>query len=169
LTKKQRKELAKQKKAEEEAAKKQEQTKKVEQPKKTEEAKPQTPSKQEKKAEEKTPAKRVISGGLEIEDVVVGQGVPVKNGQKVSMRYIGKLTNGKVFDSNTKGQPFKFTLGKGQVIKGWDLGIAGMKVGGERKLTIPAKLAYGAQGAPPEIPKNATLMFDVKLLAVNNK
>jgi FK506-binding nuclear protein len=82
------------------------------------------------------------------------------------MRYIGKLTNGKVFDKNVSGKPFSFLLGRGEVIKGWDLGIAGMKAGGERKLTIPAPLAYGKRGAPPDIPKNATLVFDVKLLSM---
>ena len=85
---------------------------------------------------------------------------------QVSVRYIGKLMNGKVFDSNTKGSPFQFKLGKGEVIKGWDQGVQNMKVGGTRKLTIPAALAYGAKGAPPDIPRNATLQFDVKLLAV---
>ncbi|RKO91036.1 hypothetical protein BDK51DRAFT_21698, partial [Blyttiomyces helicus] len=84
---------------------------------------------------------------------------------QISVRYIGKLTNGKVFDSNTKGQPFKFILGKGEVIRGWDQGIVGMAVGGTRKLTIPAALAYGSRGAPPDIPPNATLNFEVKLLA----
>jgi FK506-binding nuclear protein len=77
------------------------------------------------------------------------------------MRYIGKLTNGKVFDKNVSGKPFNFRLGAGEVIKGWDQGIVGMKLGGERKLTIPAPLAYGKRGAPPQIPGNATLVFEV--------
>jgi FK506-binding nuclear protein len=76
--------------------------------------------------------------------------------------------NNKVFDSNTKGKPFSFKLGKGDVIKGWDIGVAGMKVGGQRKLTIPANLAYGSQGAPPDIPPNSTLQFEIKLLEVRN-
>lgn len=80
------------------------------------------------------------------------------------MRYIGKLTNGKVFDSNTKGKPFAFKLGKGEVIKAWDEGVVGMKVGEERRLTCPPNLAYGASGAPPDIPRNATLVFDIKLV-----
>lgn len=87
---------------------------------------------------------------------------------KVGVRYIGKLTNGKVFDSNTKGAPFVFRLGGGEVIKGWDVGVAGMNVGGTRKLTIPPALAYGSKGAPPDIPKNAVLEFEVKLLEVKN-
>lgn len=78
------------------------------------------------------------------------------------MRYIGKLTNGKVFDSNTKGKPFSFKLGRGEVIKGWDEGVTGMKIGEERRLTCPPQLAYGSRGAPPDIPKNATLVFDIK-------
>jgi FK506-binding nuclear protein len=82
------------------------------------------------------------------------------------MRYIGKLTNGKVFDKNVTGSPFNFQLGSGSVIKGWDIGIAGMAVGGERRLIIPPALAYGAKGFPPEIPKNATLEFEVKLLFI---
>lgn len=99
-----------------------------------------------------------------VEDAVIGKGPRAKSGKKVSVRYIGKLTNGKVFDSNTKGKPFTFRLGKGEVIKGWDVGVQGMNVGGTRKLTIPPALAYGSRGAPPDIPKNATLQFEVKLL-----
>ncbi|KAJ2795485.1 peptidylprolyl isomerase fpr3, partial [Coemansia helicoidea] len=74
------------------------------------------------------------------------------------------LTNGKVFDKNTKGKPFWFRLGAGEVIKGWDVGIVGMKKGGERRLTIPAAMAYGKRGAPPDIPPNATLVFDIRLV-----
>ncbi|OAD76087.1 hypothetical protein PHYBLDRAFT_110386, partial [Phycomyces blakesleeanus NRRL 1555(-)] len=89
-----------------------------------------------------------------------------KNGQRIGVRYIGKLTNGKVFDKNTSGKPFNFLLGRGEVIKGWDAGCVGMKLGGERKLTIPAELAYGKRGAPPDIPRNATLIFEVKLVSM---
>ncbi|GAA6032345.1 hypothetical protein JCM8097_008129 [Rhodosporidiobolus ruineniae] len=123
-----------------------------------------TPKKEEKKAEPKKAAAsktRTLAGGLEVTDSKEGTGAAAKSGQKVSMRYIGKLENGKVFDSNTKGSPFTFNLGRGDVIKGWDLGIAGMKVGGERKLRIPAALAYGKQKLPG-IPANSTLIFDVK-------
>ncbi|GAA5906833.1 hypothetical protein JCM8208_000052 [Rhodotorula glutinis] len=118
--------------------------------------------KEEKKAGPKT---QVIAGGLEITDSKVGTGAAAKSGNKVGMRYIGKLENGKVFDSNTKGAPLTFTLGRGQVIKGWDLGVAGMQVGGERKLKIPAKLAYGSQKIAG-IPANSTLLFDVKLVSL---
>ncbi|CAH7670795.1 peptidylprolyl isomerase [Phakopsora pachyrhizi] len=107
-----------------------------------------------------------LPSGLKIQDTKVGQGADAKPGQRVLMRYIGKLANNKVFDSNTKGKPFVFKLGKGEVIKGWDEGIKGMKPGGERRLTIPANLAYGKSGSPPDIPPNATLTFDVKLLGV---
>jgi FK506-binding nuclear protein len=84
---------------------------------------------------------------------------------KADPRYIGKLDNGKQFDANTGGSPFSFALGRGEVIKGWDEGLVGMAVGGERKLTIPANLAYGNQKIPG-IPKGSTLNFEVKLLAI---
>jgi len=86
-------------------------------------------------------------------------------GHHAETRYVGKLESGKQFDANTGGAPFSFVLGRGEVIKGWDEGLAGMAVGGERKLTIPANLAYGNQKIPG-IPKNSTLLFDVKLLAI---
>ncbi|CAL3963981.1 unnamed protein product [Diplocarpon coronariae] len=101
--------------------------------------------------------------GVKIDDKKLGTGPACKKGNKVGMRYIGKLENGKVFDSNTKGKPFGFKLGSGEVIRGWDIGVAGMSVGGERRLTIPASLAYGSKGAG-QIPGNATLIFDIKLL-----
>ncbi|OAV96690.1 hypothetical protein PTTG_08501 [Puccinia triticina 1-1 BBBD Race 1] len=113
-----------------------------------------------------TPAPVTLPSGLKIIDTKVGQGADAKAGQSVSMRYIGKLNNGKVFDSNTKGKPFNFKLGRGEVIKGWDEGVKGMKLGGERKLIVPANLAYGKSGAPPDIPPNSVLTFEVKLLAI---
>ncbi|KAI0686782.1 hypothetical protein BC835DRAFT_435713 [Cytidiella melzeri] len=130
--------------------------------------------KKEKKAKEeskkeKTPAKvetKELSGGVKIQDHKVGSGPHAKVGDQVAMRYVGKLQNGKVFDQNTKGAPFRFTLGKGMVIKGWDVGIAGMQPGGERLLTIPAAMAYGKK-AQPGIPANSTLIFEVKLLKIN--
>ena len=87
-------------------------------------------------------------------------------GKKVQVHYTGWLTNGKKFDSSVGGKPFEFNLGAGQVIKGWDEGVAGMKVGGKRQLRIPADLGYGQEGSPPVIPPNSTLIFDVQLLGV---
>ena len=105
--------------------------------------------------------------GLTIEELVVGSGADARSGQKVSVHYTGWLTNGTKFDSSKdRGDPFIFPLGKGHVIKGWDEGVAGMKVGGKRKLTIPAALGYGARGAAGVIPPNATLVFEVELLVV---
>ncbi|SCZ89361.1 BZ3500_MvSof-1268-A1-R1_Chr9g10381 [Microbotryum saponariae] len=108
---------------------------------------------------------QILAGGLQIIDAKKGDGPVAKNGKKVGMRYIGKLENGKIFDSNTKGTPLVFTLGRGEVIKGWEQGVLGMAVGGERKLVIPAALAYGKKGTQG-IPGNATLIFDVKLVSV---
>ena len=101
------------------------------------------------------------------EDVLVGTGDECKEGDKVKVHYTGKLlkTNFK-FDSSVGKDPLEFTLGKAEVIKGWDEGVAGMKVGGKRKLTIPSKLGYGEQGNPPKIPGKATLVFDVELVAI---
>jgi len=105
--------------------------------------------------------------GLMIEDLVVGTGDAASAGQKVSVHYTGWTTDGKKFDSSKdRGQAFIFALGRGEVIRGWDEGVAGMKVGGKRKLTIPPDLGYGARGAGGAIPPNATLLFEVELLAV---
>jgi hypothetical protein len=107
---------------------------------------------------------------LEMKDLTVGKGVAAKTGDKVTVHYVGTLLDGKKFDaSKDHGKPFDFTLGEGQVIKGWDQGVVGMKVGGKRKLTIPSPLAYGDQGRPPVIPQRATLIFEVELLAINGK
>jgi len=110
-------------------------------------------------------AMRELPNGLKIQDAKVGDGSQAKSGMKVKMRYVGKLQNGKIFDSNTKGKPFSFRLGAGEVIKGWDEGIAGMKVGGERLLIIPPSLGYGKRKMD-DIPSNSTLTFEVKLLDI---
>jgi FKBP-type peptidyl-prolyl cis-trans isomerase len=101
------------------------------------------------------------------EDLVVGTGAEAKSGQNVTVHYTGWLTNGTKFDSSKdRRDPFVFSLGKGQVIRGWDQGVQGMKVGGKRKLTIPPEMGYGARGAGGVIPPNATLVFEVELLGV---
>ncbi|KAK0747901.1 hypothetical protein B0T21DRAFT_323197 [Apiosordaria backusii] len=119
----------------------------------------------EKPADKKAALGVKVVNGVTIDDRKAGTGRTVKNGDRVGMRYIGKLLNGKVFDSNKKGAPFSFKIGKGEVIKGWDIGILGMAVGGERRLTIPAHLAYGSKSLPG-IPANSTLIFDVKLIEI---
>jgi FKBP-type peptidyl-prolyl cis-trans isomerase FkpA len=107
------------------------------------------------------------TSGLKYEDLDTGTGATAQNGQKAKVHYTGWLTNGQKFDSSKdRNDPFEFTLGAGQVIKGWDEGVAGMKVGGKRKLTIPPSLGYGARGAGGVIPPNAELIFEVELLGV---
>jgi FKBP-type peptidyl-prolyl cis-trans isomerase len=105
------------------------------------------------------------SSGLQYWDVAPGTGATAVPGNTVSVHYTGWLTTGEKFDSSRdRGEPFSFPLGAGQVIKGWDEGVAGMKVGGKRQLRIPPNLGYGASGAGGAIPPNATLIFDVELL-----
>jgi FKBP-type peptidyl-prolyl cis-trans isomerase len=109
--------------------------------------------------------------GLGIEDLVVGNGATASKGKQITVHYTGWLESdgdkGSKFDSSLdRNQPFEFSLGRGQVIKGWDQGVEGMKVGGKRKLTIPPDLGYGARGAGGVIPPNATLVFEVELLGV---
>lgn len=109
----------------------------------------------------------VTASGLKYVDQVVGAGDIAVAGKTVSVHYTGWLENGKKFDSSVdRGQPFSFPLGAGRVIKGWDEGVQGMKIGGKRKLTIPSDLGYGSRGAGGVIPPNATLIFDVELLGV---
>lgn len=106
--------------------------------------------------------------GLQYIDEKVGDGAAPQKGKRVTVHYTGTLTDGKKFDSSRdRGQPFKFTIGLGQVIAGWDEGVMSMKVGGKRKLIIPANLGYGARGAGGVIPPNAELHFDVELLGVD--
>jgi len=103
----------------------------------------------------------------QVEDFIVGTGPEAKAGDNVSVHYTGTLTDGTKFDSSVdRGQPFSFPLGKGRVIRGWDVGVAGMKVGGKRKLIIPPDEGYGAGGAGGVIPPNATLVFEVELLKI---
>ena len=105
--------------------------------------------------------------GLIAEDIKVGEGLEALDGKKVTVNYLGTLINGTKFDSSyDRNEPFSFNLGAGEVIKGWDLGVKGMKVGGKRKLTIPSELGYGSYGAGSIITPNSTLIFEVELLKV---
>jgi hypothetical protein len=123
------------------------------------------------------PPRPVVSAAPEVpepadlikEDLTVGTGAEAKDGDKVKVNYTGRLLKTNfMFDTSVGKKPFDFTLGSGGVIKGWDLGVAGMKVGGKRKLTIPSKLGYGDSGSPPKIPAKATLVFEVELLSVGD-
>ena len=108
-----------------------------------------------------------MANGLKYTDDQVGSGTEAQSGKTAFVHYTGWLANGTKFDSSRdRGQPFSFPLGGGRVIRGWDEGIVGMKVGGKRTLTIPPDLGYGARGSPPVIPPNATLTFEVELLDV---
>uniref|UniRef100_A0A7S0UZ28 peptidylprolyl isomerase n=1 Tax=Polytomella parva TaxID=51329 RepID=A0A7S0UZ28_9CHLO len=131
------------------------------------------PAKTNAAGEVKATAKNVRKweNGFQYEELIVGpaNGKKANQGNRVSVRYVGSLkSNGKVFDRTT-GKPFSFRLGVGEVIKGWDVGVNGMRVGDKRRLTIPPQMAYGSSGAPPTIPPNATLVFDVELVDVKNK
>jgi len=112
-------------------------------------------------------AEKMTDSGLKYDDLEEGTGAEAVAGTQVTVHYTGWLTDGSKFDSSLdRNQPFQFVLGKGQVIRGWDEGVQGMKVGGKRKLTIPSQLGYGAAGAGGVIPPNATLMFEVELLEI---
>ncbi len=107
------------------------------------------------------------ASGLKYEDIQAGSGAEAKSGQKAKVHYTGWLKTGEKFDSSLdRNEPFEFTLGAGQVIKGWDEGVEGMKIGGKRRLTIPSALGYGARGAGGVIPPNAELIFEVELLGL---
>jgi FKBP-type peptidyl-prolyl cis-trans isomerase FkpA len=115
-----------------------------------------------------TMSEKITDSGLKYEDLVDGDGEQAAAGQRVSVHYTGWLLDGEKFDSSLdRNQPFDFSLGKGMVIQGWDEGVAGMKVGGKRRLTIPPQLGYGQRGAGGVIPPNATLVFEVELLAIS--
>lgn len=114
-------------------------------------------------------AEKVVTSpsGLKYVDIVEGKGEKAVSGKVVTVHYTGWLEDGKKFDSSKdRNEPFQFSLGAGEVIRGWDEGVAGMKVGGKRKLTIPYQLGYGERGMPPVIPSKATLIFEVELLGV---
>jgi FK506-binding nuclear protein len=107
-----------------------------------------------------------VKNGVIIEDISIGTGAIAARGRRIKVNYVGRLkSNNKIFDSSSK-KPFAFILGRGEVITGWEIGCEGMRIGGARKLTIPPEKAYGKSGAPPTIPPNATLVFDITLLDV---
>ena len=131
-----------------------------------------TKQEQTKKKDTNVPVTKVLDVNLKVTDVKPGEGPAAAKGKRCGMRYVGRLYNpktgqpGKTFDKNTGGKPFYFKLGQGEVIKGWDVGVAGMKVNGERTIIVPPEMGYGKRGAPPDIPSNAWLQFDVQLVAL---
>jgi len=138
-------------------------TEKLKKKKETAPAKAKLESAITKKDKKDKKSVKVLKSGCEIQDVLVGTGKPVKFGRNVAVHYTLSLANGKVVDKSRK-QAFKFRLGVGECIKGFDLGISGMREGGERHVVVPGNLGYGKQGAPPDIPPNAKLFFDVKVV-----
>jgi FKBP-type peptidyl-prolyl cis-trans isomerase len=127
----------------------------------------QKPQEQQPQPAASAPPAAPTNEKLEIKDLQVGKGAEAKTGDTVSVHYVGTLPDGKEFDQSKKrGKPFDFQLGAGQVIKGWDEGVKGMKVGGKRKLVIPPGMGYGARGVPGAIPPNSNLIFEVELLEV---
>ena len=135
-----------------------------EEPPATDEAEPDAPAAAEDCATEET----TTDSGLKYREIECGTGEEAAKGDTVEVHYVGTLENGKKFDSSRdRGETFSFSLGGGQVIAGWDEGLVGMKIGGIRELTIPPDLAYGAAGAPPTIPPNSTLIFEVELIGIS--
>lgn len=123
---------------------------------------------QQKEKPKKQPKKMVLKSGVIVSDLKEGTGPIVKGGKFVQVYYEGRLKdNNKMFDSTTKGPGFSFRVGKGEVIKGWDIGVVGMKAGGKRRIICPPGAAYGPKGSPPVIPPNATLVFDVELKKIS--
>jgi len=125
--------------------------------------------KQKAKLQTKTStSEKTLQGGVKIEDIRLGKGSEAKPGKRVQVYYEGRFkTNNKVFDKTNTGEGLKFTLGRGEVIRGWDVGVAGMKVGSKRRIICPPNMAYGSKGSPPVIPPNSTLVFEVELRGVN--
>lgn len=127
------------------------------------------PSKKNKQGETQSPSNsKELQGGVTIEDKVIGKGPVARAGNKITVYYVGRLkANDKQFDSCLNGPGFRFNLGRGEVIKGWDVGVLGMRVGGKRTISVPAGMAYGRKGQPPVIPPHSALVFDVELRSVN--
>jgi len=178
LSKTQRKKLAKKLKGADgnavpaPAAEKKEEEQKVgeKKEKKKKEKKDKTEKKAEQKDDEKKEkggkkAQRTLEGGVKVKDAIIGTGKMAKKGDRVEMRYIGKFLDDTVFDKNVKGKAFVFKLGQGDVIKGWDIGVVGMQIGGEREIIVPPSMAYGNKKMDG-IPPNSTLKFEVKLLEI---
>ncbi|XP_012257094.2 46 kDa FK506-binding nuclear protein [Athalia rosae] len=166
LSKKQKQKLRQQQQQEaqpEQKTKKQEKLVNGKDSKQDQKQKKQKGEQQQSQENKQEPKKRTVAGGVKIEDLQVGTGAVAKAGKHLAVYYIGRLQNGKKFDAVSRGDGFKFRIGKNEVIQGWDVGITGMKVGGKRRITIPPALAYGARGSPPVIPPNSTLVFEVEL------
>ncbi|XP_037953802.1 39 kDa FK506-binding nuclear protein-like [Teleopsis dalmanni] len=135
------------------------------------EKKDKTKPKQQQQPQQKqkeTGGERALTGGVKVQDLRVGAGAEAVRGKRANVLYEGRLkSDNRVFDSNKSGGGFKFNIGKGEVIKGWEVGVVGMKVGGKRRITCPPHMAYGSRGHPPTIPPNSTLVFEVELKGVN--